>query len=75
MDHQTLLHLVNKSVVTSRITRCFHDQEFDFKVIYKLGKVHFLPDHLSQISHGESPRGIEDQLLDISLFIVSIGMG
>lgn len=37
-------------------------QEFDFKVVYKLGKIHFLLEHLLKISHGEPIEGIDDQL-------------
>jgi hypothetical protein len=52
MDHQALLYLVNKPIVTSQIVRwllLLH--EFDFKVIFKLGQVHFLLDQLSRINH------------------------
>jgi hypothetical protein len=46
VDHQVLLYLVNKPIVTSQIARwLLLLQEFDFKVIFKQGQVHFLPDH------------------------------
>jgi hypothetical protein len=68
-----LLHLVNKLVVTGRIARwLLLHQEFDFKVVYKLGKVHFLFNHLAWVIHGESLQGVDDQLLDANLFIISI---
>jgi hypothetical protein len=47
-------------------------QEFDFKVVLKLGRIHFLPDHLSRINHGELVIGIDDQLLDVHLFNVGL---
>jgi len=54
VDHQTLLYLVNKLTVSSWIAKwLLMLQEFDFKVVYKLGQVHFLPNHLFRISHGE----------------------
>ncbi len=54
VHHQALLYLVNKPIVLGQISKWFLLlQEFDFKVIYKLGRVHFLLDHLSKISHGE----------------------
>jgi hypothetical protein len=67
VDLQALLYLVNKPVVIGQVLLL---QEFDFKVVYKLGQVHFVPDHLSQIGYGESTIGVEDQLLDIALFVV-----
>jgi hypothetical protein len=39
-------------------------QELDFKIIFKLGRVHFLLDQLSRINHGEPTIGVEDQLLN-----------
>jgi hypothetical protein len=35
-------------------------QEFDFKIVYKLNKVHFLPDHLSRTNHGEPTKRVDD---------------
>jgi hypothetical protein len=61
VDHQTLLYLVNKPMVTGRIARwLLFLQEFDFKVVYKPSRIHFVLDHLSQISHGELVIKIED---------------
>jgi hypothetical protein len=47
-------------------------QEFDFKVVYKLNQIHFVPGQLSQINHGESPIGIKDQLPNAILFTMGI---
>jgi hypothetical protein len=42
VDHQALLYLINKPIVTDRIARrLLLLQEFDFKIIFKLGSVHF----------------------------------
>jgi len=62
VDHQTLLYLVNKLVVICQIARwLLLLQEFDFKVGYKLGQIHFVLDHLSRIGHGEPTTRVEDQ--------------
>jgi hypothetical protein len=54
VDHQALLYLVNKPIVIDRIARwLLLLQEFDFKIIFKPGWVHFLPDQLSKINHGK----------------------
>ncbi len=54
--------MVNKPIVTNQIVRwLLLLQEFDFKIIFKLGWVHFLPNQLSRISHGELAIGVEDQ--------------
>ncbi len=73
VDHQTLLYLVNKLVVTSQIDcQLLLLQEFDFKVIYKPKKNHLLPNHLSEISHGKSISGIGNQLPNATLCLVDI---
>jgi hypothetical protein len=40
-------------------------------MVYKPCRIHFVPDHLSQIGHGELVIGIKGQLLDATLFIIS----
>ncbi len=73
MNHQALLHLVNKPVVISWIAKwLLLFQEFAFRVIYKLRRVHFVPNHRSQITHGKLTTRVEDQLLGISLFNVDM---
>jgi hypothetical protein len=73
IDHQALLHLVNKPMVRSHIARwLLLLQEFNLKIVYKLGQVHFVPDQLFQISHGEPTIRVEDQLLDAMLFTTGI---
>ncbi len=46
-------------------------QEFNFKVIYKLGKVHVVPNQLSHARNGELVVGMEDQLFDVVIFILT----
>jgi len=73
VDHQTLLHLVNKPIVNGQIARwLILLQEFDFKVLLKLGHVHFLPNQLSRINHGKLVIGVEDQLPNVQLFGIKI---
>ena len=43
-------------------------QEFEFEVVFKLGKLNVSPDHLSQIDTGEEPTGVEDELADAHVF-------
>ncbi len=47
-------------------------QEFDFKIVYKPSRFHFLLDHLPKISHGELTKGVDDQLPDAHLFNVGV---
>ena len=42
--------------------------EFDFKVVYKLGKTHHMADALSRLPNGEPPDGNPDQTVDATLF-------
>ena len=71
VDHQALLYLVNKPCNTGRIVRWFIILlEFDFTVCVRPEKSHMRADHLSRITNGESPIGIEDDLPDATLFQV-----
>ncbi|MCO5609650.1 hypothetical protein L7F22_063880 [Adiantum nelumboides] len=44
--------------------------EFDFTVVVRPGKKHLMADHLSRITNGEAPTGVDDDLPDTSLFMV-----
>jgi hypothetical protein len=73
MDHQALLYLVNKPIVIGQIARwLLLLQEFDYKIIFKPERVHFLPDQLSIINHGELAIRVEVQLPDAQLFGIEI---
>jgi hypothetical protein len=47
-------------------------QEFDFEVVVKHGRLNARPDHLSRITNAEEPRNLEDNFLDVELFLVQI---
>ena len=64
VDHQALMYLVNKPCATGKIVRWFVILlEFDFMVAVKKGSTHQRVDHLSRILTGESPTGVDDDLL------------
>ena len=73
VDHQALLYLVNKPCSIGRIVRWFVILlEFDFIVAVKKGSTHQRADHLSRITMGEESIGVQDDLLDASLFRVEM---
>ena len=72
-DHQALLYLVNKPCNTGRIVRWFIILlEFDFTAIVKKGTTHQRANHLSHLTIGEAPKGIEDDLPDAYLFNIEM---
>jgi hypothetical protein len=65
-----LIYLFNKPIVIGQITQwLLLLQEFNFKVIYELGKVHFAPNQLSRVKNGLPIVGEENQLHDVVIFI------
>ena len=61
VDHQALFYLVNKPCSTGRTVRWFLiPLEFDFTVVVKKGTTHQRADHLSWLTHGEPPIGVDD---------------
>ena len=69
VDHQALLHLVNKPCLIGRITRWMLILlEFNFTVAVRKGTTHILADDMSRIPNGEATIGVDDDLLDASLF-------
>ena len=55
------------------ILRCFIILlEFDFTVAVKKGSTHQCVDHFSRIIFGENPTGVNDELLDASVFRVKL---
>ena len=73
VDHQALMYLVNKPCATGRIVRWFIILlEFDFEVAVRKGLTHQRADHLSRITSSEAPIGVEDDMLDSTLFLVEI---
>jgi len=73
MDHEALLHLINRTIVFERIARwMLLLQEYDFEIVHKLGRQHVVADHLSRISNGEATTGIPNRFLNANLFIVQV---
>ena len=72
-DHFALQYLVNKPVLWGKIYQwLLLFQEFDFKIIVKLGWLNASPDHLSRIKIQEEPTNIDAGFLDAHLFRVEI---
>jgi hypothetical protein len=46
-------------------------QEFNFKVIYKPRKVHFVPNQLLHVFNRKPTVVVEDQLLDVVIFLLT----
>jgi len=73
VDHEVLIHLVNRTIVSGRIARwMLLLQEYDFEIVHKPGRQHVVADHLSRISNGEAAIGIPDSFSDASLFMVQV---
>ena len=70
VNHIALVYLVNKPHVSGRIARwLLLFQEYDFTVVYRLGKNHGVADAMSTLPNGEPSTGVEDQTKDVSLFL------
>ena len=64
---------MNNPCNTGRIVRWFIILlEFDFTVVVKKGTTHQRADHLSRLTSGEEPKGIEDDLPDAYLFNIEM---
>jgi hypothetical protein len=73
VDHMVLVYLVNKPQVSRIITRwLLLFLEYDFTIVYKLGKTHVVADALSRLLNTIEPIGICDQTIDASLFTQSL---
>ena len=73
VDHHALMYFVNNPCATGRIVRWFVILlEFDFTIAVKPGRSHQRADHLSRITNGEAPTGVEDDLPDATLFLIDI---
>ncbi len=66
----SLVYLVNKPQVLGRITRWLLFLEYEFTVVYKLGKTHVVVDVLSILLDNSKPLGVPNQIVDVSLFFV-----
>jgi hypothetical protein len=71
VDHMALLYLVNKSHVLGRITRwLLLFLEYEFIIIYKLGKTHVVANVLHRLLNNSEPLGVPYQTMDASLFFI-----
>lgn len=72
VDHMALTYLVNKPQPSGRVSRwLLLFSEFDFKVVYKPGKIHGMADAMSRTAYAEPPTGVPDSTTDASLFYVA----
>jgi hypothetical protein len=66
-----LVYLVNKPHVSRRITRwLLLFLEYEFTLIYKLGKTHVVVDALSKLPDSSKPLGVSNQIIHASLFSI-----
>jgi hypothetical protein len=71
VDHMALLYLVRKPQVLRKITYwLFLFLEYDFLVIYKPGRSHFMANVLSWMPDFIEESGIPDQTVDVSFFLL-----
>jgi hypothetical protein len=69
VDHVALLYLIKKPQVSICIARWFFlFLEYDFLVVYKQGKPHFITDVLSQLPNSTKNKGIPDQISNATFF-------
>ncbi len=69
VNHMDLVYLVNKPYVSRRITRwLLLFLEYEFIVVYKLGRTHVVVDGLSRLPNTSEPFGVPNQTMDASLF-------
>ncbi len=71
VDHMVLLYMVRKPQISKKITRwLLLFLEYDFLVIYKLWKSHYVADALSWMPNLIEESGIPDQTIDTTLFLL-----
>ncbi len=69
VDHMALVYLVNKPHVLRRIARwLLLFLEYDYTVVYKLGKTHVVVDVLSKLRNVIEPSRVLEQATNASLF-------
>lgn len=73
VDHQTLMYLVNKSIIQGReISWLLLLQGFTFTIIVRPSKSHVIVDQLSRISSGEPAEGVNEDFRDALLFQIAV---
>jgi hypothetical protein len=66
-----LVYLVNKPQVLRRMVRwLLLFLEYDFTMVYKLGKIHVVVDALSRLPNITKPISVFDQTTNASLFYI-----
>ncbi len=66
-----LMYLVNKPLVSGRIARwLLLFLEYEFIIVYKLGRTHVVADALSKLLDNSKPLGVPNHIVDASLFYV-----
>jgi hypothetical protein len=59
--------------VLGRITRwLLLFLEYEFTIVYKLGRTHVIVDVLSRLLDSSEPLGVPNQMMDVSLFFVKL---
>jgi hypothetical protein len=73
VDHMALVYLVNKPQVSGRLARwLLLFLEYDFKIIYKLGRSHLMVDALNRLPNHTKLVGILDQSCDVYMFTLQL---
>jgi hypothetical protein len=68
-----LVYLVNKRQISWRIVRwLLLFLEYDFTIVYELGKFHVIVDALSRLLDITKPKGVPDQTTNASLFYIEL---
>jgi hypothetical protein len=71
LNHMAHVYLVNKPHVFRRIAKwLFLFLEYEFIVVYKLGKTHVVVYVLSRLPDSLKPLGIPNQTIEASLFSI-----
>jgi hypothetical protein len=73
VNHMALVYLVNKPQVFRRIAIwLLLFLEYEFTVIYKLGRIHVVANVLFRLVDSSEPLGVLDQTVDASLFSIEL---
>jgi hypothetical protein len=69
MDHMALVYLINKPQVSIKLVKwLLLFWEYDFQILYKLGRSHLMVDALNRLPNHIELVGILGQTYDVHLF-------